>query len=132
MEIFWIIIAIITVLIILFDINTYRLYMIRAHKATGTVLEAKGEHLIKSVEKFQVRKYRNYHLSYEADGVVREDDVLLKNTRLNAGDRVEVRYLTDDSGISLLDNVAARISVELTACYIVALLFSIAVIFAKN
>lgn len=89
------------------DVKKSRRYK-RATKTEGIICENRGVELIAFYGKSQYRKYVRYLVSFNTPRGVLSQEVLLKNRKLQNGQKTEVRYVAEHGDLQLVDDISYR------------------------
>lgn len=124
------VLAFILVAFIAMDIKVAGRYA-KATRVQGVIYENVGIQEVASYGRNQYRKYGIYQVKYNSIVGERIQEVLLKNTKLQPGDVVEVRYVIGENGVELIDNTAGRRLIELLISTIIVAAIIVLVICFK-
>lgn len=139
MEIVAYIIAVIFALIVTFFLFTIISYDIKqakryrtADRCQGIVLEKLGTEETAAYGRNQRRKYNQYQIQFSDEKETYTDVLLMKNKELEAGDVVEVRYVTDKKGVHLINDVSLRRLKEVIISLIIVIPLCVFFIYLKE
>lgn len=113
------------------DINKAKQYR-NAARVQGVICENYGVEKVASYGRNQYRKYGKYLVQFETPEGVQTQEVLMKNKNFQRGDITEVRYIIDETGVHLVDNISNTRLRELLIVVLVAVPLCIVILYLKK
>lgn len=128
---FCIVVLLIGIASISADIKESKRYK-NANRTEGMICENRGVEKISFYGRFQYRKYVRYLVSFNTPNGTMSQEVLLKNRKLQYGERTEVRYVVDNGEVKLIDDIAYRKIKELAITFIIAVPYALVLVYLSE
>ncbi len=114
-----------------YDVKQAKRYK-NADRSMGIVQEKLREEKVAAYGRNQYRKYGKYSIWFSDGKEVYTDEVLIGNRKLEVGDEIEVRYVKDEEGVHLVNDVSVRRLKEIVISFLIVLPFCVFLIYLKK